>query len=156
MNDYIQAIRDRMGTQLVFIPGVRALILNSAGEILLHLRTDIPYWGLPSGSVELDETALEALKREVQEETALEVLGAEPMALYSGQEQRFQYPNGDRIQCFAIAFIVRQWQGHPRADGVEGSEVRFFPLESLPENLVPLHQATIEDFRRYDGSFLVS
>jgi len=38
----------------------------------------------------------------------------EQMALYSGPSQRFQYPNGDEIQCFSVAFIVRDWTGEPR------------------------------------------
>ena len=84
------------------------------------------------------------------------VLQAEPMALYSGPSQRFSYPNGDAVQCFAIAFIVRRWEGQPCADGVEGSELRFFPLSELPEDLVPVHRQTLEDYGRYSGMFLVS
>jgi ADP-ribose pyrophosphatase YjhB (NUDIX family) len=113
-------------------------------------------WGLPSGSVELDEPALEALKREVREETGLEVRQAEPMALYSGPSQRFKYPSGDEIQCFSVAFIVRDWAGTPKADGVEGSEVRFWPLSGLPQNLLPIHARTLADFQQYRGGFLLS
>jgi len=113
-------------------------------------------WGLPSGSVELDETALEALAREVFEETNLEVRQAEPMALYSGPSQRFTYHNGDEIQCFSVAFIVRGWTGEPRADGVEGSEVWFWPLNALPDDLVPVHARTLDDFRDYNGNFMIS
>jgi len=38
---------------------------------------------------------------EVHEETCITVLCAEPMALYSGPDQRFSYPNGDEVQPFA-------------------------------------------------------
>ncbi len=87
------------------------LTILDAGEILLQRRTDTDMWGLPGGSVELDETAFEALKREVAEETSLAVLEAEPMALYCGPDQKFVFPNGDCVQCFAVAFIVRRWEG---------------------------------------------
>jgi len=156
MNSYLKTMRKLAGTCRLFLPGVRAIIPNKAGEILLQRRTDMPLWGLPGGSVELDETALEALKREVQEETALEVLEAEPMALYSGPSQRFIYPNGDEIQCFSVAFIVRQWKGYPRADGEEGSNVRFFPLSRLPEDLVPIHRPTLCDYERHNGVFFLA
>jgi len=155
MGPYLQAIRSSIGPQCVLLPGVRAIILNSREEVLLQRRTDLACWGLPSGSVELDETAFEAMKREVREETGLDVEQAEPMALYSGPSQRFTYPNGDEIQCFSIAFIVRDWSGEPRADGEEGSEVRFWPMGALPENMVPIHAGTLNDFRRYHGDFML-
>jgi len=156
MGPYLESLRSRVGSQPILLPGVRAIILNDQEDVLLQRRTDIALWGLPSGSVELDETAFEALKREVREETGLEVRQAEPMALYSGPSQRFQYPNGDEIQCFSVAFIVRDWTGEPRADGVEGSEVRFWPLGALPPDLVPIHARTLDDFKEYDGRFLLS
>ena len=155
MNDYVRTMRDLVGSRRIFAPGVRAILLNEAGDVLLQRRTDMPLWGLPSGSVELDESAFDALEREVAEETSLRILEAEPMALYCGPSQRFTYPNGDEIQCFSVAFIVRRWEGQPRADGVEGSEVRFFPLSELPEDLAPVHRQTLEDFGRYKGTFLV-
>jgi ADP-ribose pyrophosphatase YjhB (NUDIX family) len=96
------------------------------------------------------------LKREVLEETGLEVHHAEPMALYSGPSQRFKYPNGDEIQCFSVAFIVRDWAGTPKADGVEGSEVRFWPMDELPEGLVEIHRETLADYRDYDGRFILA
>ena len=156
MSEYIQTMRSLVGSRRIFVPGVRAILLNESGDILLQRRTDMPLWGLPAGSVEMDESALDALKREVAEETSLKVLDAEPMALYSGPNQRFVYPNGDAIQCFAVAFIVRDWEGQPQADGVEGSEVRFFPYSELPEDLAPIHRQTLDDYDRHKGTFLVT
>ena len=69
-----------VGSRRIFVPGVRAIIPNGAGEVLLQRRRDNSLWELPGGSVELDETALEALKREAKEETSLKVLEAEPSA----------------------------------------------------------------------------
>jgi mutator protein MutT len=153
---YAHMIRSLVGTRCIFVPGVRALILNEEGEVLLQQRADTGRWGLPGGAVELGETALEALKREVLEETGLIVISAEPMALYSGLQQRFAYPNGDEVQCFAVAFIVRQWEGIPHPDGNEGAELRFWPRTQLPGNLVPVHAETLSDLERYRGRFLLS
>ena len=151
---YLEDIRKRVGPRRIFVPGVRAVIVNSAGEILLQRRTDTGSWGLPGGSVELDETVFEALKREVAEETSLTVLDAEPMGLYCGPDQKFVYPNGDGVQCFAVALIVRKWKGQPCADGVEGSMVRFFPLSKLPAPLALVHRRTIQDYAEYEGEFI--
>ena len=155
MEPYFKRIRLHLGSQCILLPGVRAIILNDRQEVLLQHRTDLNCWGLPSGSVELDETALDALKREVREETGIEVHHAEPMALYSGPSQRFRYPNGDEVQGFAVAFIVRDWTGEPQADGVEGSEVRFWPIDALPVDLVAIHARTLGDFAEYCGDFIV-
>jgi len=153
---YLRKIRELVNERRIFVPGVRAIVLNEAGDILFQRRTDYELWGLPGGSVELDETVLEALKREVAEETSLNVIDAEPMGVYCGPKQKFAYPNGDQVQCFAIAFIVKKWEGNPRADHVEGSEVRFFALSQLPEKIVPIHRQTIIDYTRYEGKFLLS
>jgi ADP-ribose pyrophosphatase YjhB (NUDIX family) len=155
MDPYLKSLRSVLGSRCIVVPGVRAIILNDREEVLLHRRTDTGCWSLPAGAVELNETALDGLRREVREEVNLEVHKAEPMALYSGPSQRFKYPNGDEIQGFAVAFIVRNWSGDPEADGVEGSEVRFWQLEALPGNLVKTHAQTLADFRQYQGKFLL-
>lgn len=155
MTNYVQSIRKLIGRERLFVPGVRAIIINDQGEILLQRRTDVSLWGLPAGSVELDETALEALRREVKEETDLDVITAEPMGLSCGPTQKFSYPNGDEIQCFALNFIVRQWSGVPTADGKEGSHLQFFPLSKIPDDLVPIHRETLRDYAQFNGTFLV-
>jgi ADP-ribose pyrophosphatase YjhB (NUDIX family) len=155
ISSYVKNLRSHIGSQCIILPGVRGIILNDRSEVLLQRRTDMNLWGLPAGSVELHETVLEALRREVMEETQIVVHHAEPMALYSGPSQRFKYPNGDEVQGFAIVFIIRRWSGEPKADGVEGSEVRFWPLDVLPPDIVPIHAQTLSDFKDYKGHFMI-
>ncbi|MBS3734927.1 MAG: NUDIX domain-containing protein [Phycisphaerae bacterium] len=153
---YLQEMRALVGSRPLLLPGVRAVVPDAEGRILLQRRTDMPRWSLPAGSVEIGETAAEALRREVREETSLAVIDAEPMALYSGPDQAFVYPNGDRVACFSMAFVVRRWSGDPAADGVEGSAVRFFALDALPEDIVDIHRRTLDDYRRYNGTFFLA
>ena len=53
---------------------VGALIFNAAGEVLM-VRTDkwSGLWGIPGGKIKWGETSENALRREIREETALEV-----------------------------------------------------------------------------------
>jgi phosphoglycolate phosphatase len=53
---------------------VGALIFNPAGEVLMirtHKWSNL--WGIPGGKIKLNEPADEALRREVREETGLEI-----------------------------------------------------------------------------------
>lgn len=55
--------------------GLKALIRNSVGEILLleknPARVSLPHWDLPGGRMNTDENLEEALRREVEEEIGI-------------------------------------------------------------------------------------
>ncbi|MDP7049167.1 MAG: NUDIX domain-containing protein [Verrucomicrobiota bacterium] len=60
------------------IPTVGALIYNALGQVLM-VRTDkwSGKWGIPGGKIEYGETSVEALRREVAEETSLQIADIE-------------------------------------------------------------------------------
>ena len=47
-------------------------------------------------------------------------------------------PNGDAFYQVTAVYLVRDWEGTPGADGLEGVELRFFPLDGLPVPLGPV------------------
>jgi len=53
---------------------VGALIFNAAGQVLM-IRTQkwSQLWGIPGGKIKLGEGAVDALRREIKEETGLEI-----------------------------------------------------------------------------------
>lgn len=155
MPDYIRQLRARIGNMKIVIPGVRGLLFDDDGRLLLQKRGDFLNWGLPAGVVDVGDSALEALRREVQEETGIEVLRAAPFGLYSDPKYSVTYPNGDEVQTFTVAFLVREWSGTLEVDGVEAIDAGFFSLDDLPKPLYPIHVETIEDYRSFDGSFVV-
>lgn len=156
---YIQGLRRFIGHERVITPGVRAIIRDSAGRLLMQRRGDFGTWGLPAGGIELDESVATALTREVAEETGLQVIRATPFGIYSDPSYAVTYPNGDQIQPFTLAFLVDEWSGELVADGDETLQLTFFPLDALPpdEQIHPPHRKTLLDFQRFiaDGTFIV-
>ena len=66
---YVEELRALIGTRTLINPGVRAVIRDEAGAVLLQLRGDFKIWGLPAGGMELGESVQDAVRREVYEET---------------------------------------------------------------------------------------
>ena len=139
---YVEELRKLVGNRKLIMPGVRAVIRDEAGAVLLQLRGDFKIWGFPAGSVELDESVQDALRREVFEETQLTVVEARPFAIYSNPTYSTTYPNGDQIQPYSIGFLVDKWTGALTPDGDESLDLQFFPLDAFPppEQIVRAHR----------------
>lgn len=68
------ATTEMVPTRRYPLPTVGALIFNDAGKVLMirtHKWSD--RWGIPGGKIEWGEASEDALRREVREETALEI-----------------------------------------------------------------------------------
>ncbi|MCC7366797.1 MAG: NUDIX hydrolase [Chloroflexi bacterium] len=156
---YVEEMRQAIGSRPIIRPGVRAIIRNEEGSVLLQLRGDFHIWGLPAGGMEIGETVVEAMRREVFEETGLTVLRARPFGIYSNPAYTITYPNGDQAQPYATGFLVDEWTGTLTVDGDETLELRWFPLDSLPppEQILPAHRRVFGDLQRFlnSGEFTV-
>jgi 8-oxo-dGTP diphosphatase len=68
---------------------VGALLRRGDKILLIHRhKNGLEYWVLPGGGIEDDESLEEALRREVMEETSLEILGFELIHECPGYEGR--------------------------------------------------------------------
>src|SRR5438034_6923741 len=74
-------------TEARFRVGVFALIFED-GHVLLAHRRDIDWWNLPGGGMEHGETVEEAVRREVREETGLEVEVKYLVGVYSKPQKQ--------------------------------------------------------------------
>lgn len=107
--------------------GVRAVVINPAGEVLLVRHTYVAGWHLPGGGVEVGETLGAALAKELREE-ALIALTAEP-ALHG-----VFFNRGMARRDHVAVFVVRGFSltGVKQPDR-EIAETGFFALDRLPE-----------------------
>lgn len=152
---YHGLLRQHLGNQRIILPAVRAVISDADGRILFVKRSDNGLWVMPAGSQELDESVLDALHREVQEESGLEVEAAELIAVYS--EPRFHFTNsyGGEHQMLAFVFLVTKWRGslHHKTD--ETVAAQFFPLNALPQNRPAFYDETLEDMKNFNGRVIL-
>ena len=140
---------------MVIRPGVSAIILTPEG-VLLQRRSDNGFWGLPGGSVEPGESVVEAVIREVREETGLEVRPGRLIGVYSSPalHQIVTYPDGNVIHYVSSSFEC-ELLGGTLAINDESLELRWFPPDALPDDLMPVHRIRILDtLARQVGAFV--
>lgn len=137
MTEYIKSMRKLIGHKPILQVGASVILLNDKCEILLQKRRDNGCWGYHGGSVELDEAVEEAAKRELFEETGLAANSLELFGVFSGPDTHYIYPNGDEVSIVDIIFICRDWRGEIKPQKSEVTELKFFPLNKLPDNISP-------------------
>jgi 8-oxo-dGTP pyrophosphatase MutT (NUDIX family) len=146
---YILELRAVVGHRPIICPGSTVLILDVQNRVLLQHRTDTKTWGTIGGSSELGESLEETAVREALEEANITILELEFLGILSGKKYFFEYPNGDQIYNVGAVYVSRNWTGIPKADGLEGSEVRFFALDELPELQNSLTINALEMLKKY-------
>jgi len=127
-------------------PGVSAVIFDEHGRILLQQRTDNGLWGLPGGAVEFGESVLEALRREVDEETGLTIEVERLVGVYSHPDhhQIITYADGGVFHFVTTCFACRP-TGGTLTLGDETSGLAWFGPLAWPSSLMPVHRVRIDD-----------
>jgi 8-oxo-dGTP diphosphatase len=111
-------------------PTACALLQDGSGRLLLGRRANEPYrgrWDIPGGFVEEDEHPLDCLRRELREETGLDV---EPGEFLGAWMDRYGSGEGDPT-TLNLYWTARVTDGEPKADD-DVSELRWFALDELP------------------------
>jgi mutator protein MutT len=113
------------------IIGVGAVVVEG-GRVLLVRRDTEPLrgeWSVPGGMLELGEKLRDGIRREVQEETGIEVDPGEVLdvfdSIFTDTLGRTQY------HYVLIDYLCRPLSGEPRA-GSDVSDVRWVSAEALP------------------------
>ncbi len=150
---YLSQVRKLIDKQELIITAARAVIRDQEGRILFIRRRDNGLWAMPAGGQELGESILECLKREVKEESGLDVILATPMAIYS--QVSIVTASGDPYQLFLVQFLVDEWSGELVTETDETVDARFLDLDELPENIPDSYHEVLKDLQEYDGSLIL-
>ena len=136
------------------VPASYVLLLREGAtgtEVLLQLRRGTGYmdehWAsAAAGHVEQGETAEDAARREALEEIAVSDLD---LAFATAMQRTARdLPIDERIDFF---FTARSWSGEPRiVEPAKCADLRWFPLDALPEPVVPHERIVLDGLRRGD------
>ena len=125
------------------IPAAGAFIVKD-NQILLVKRKYPPYvgaWSFPAGFMEYGESPAHCCIREVLEETGLEVKLTGLFKVYSGTDD----PRSRAVLIMYLSEIV----GGQLRPGDDASEVRYFDLDAVPDNIAfESHVRAINEYRQ--------
>jgi ADP-ribose pyrophosphatase YjhB (NUDIX family) len=147
-HSYLGQLRQVIGKRKIFAITARAIVQDENSRILFVRRSDNEEWVMPAGSIELEESIFDCVRREVFEETGLTVTTATPIAIYSDPRFSFVTSYGDPYQMFSIVFSVTSWTGILKKQTDETTDAKFFPLDNLPK-IPDLYYETLADFKDY-------
>lgn len=108
--------------------GVDAAIFDERQRLLLHKRSDDGKWSLPGGWVEVGESLVESLVREVKEETGLDV---EPTHILGIYDSKASAPHSPHNSCHILYLCVSL--GGNLVMSHESTDIGYFDLNTVTE-----------------------
>jgi ADP-ribose pyrophosphatase YjhB (NUDIX family) len=124
------ALRDKIGNDLLWLPGVTAVVIDSSDRVLLVKRADSGKWTLVTGCLEPGEEPARGAAREVVEETGVTAVAERLLAVEALPAATC--PNGDKVQFLDTAFHCRYVAGEPAAGDDESTDADWFSPDALP------------------------
>src|SRR5215468_7702310 len=119
ISDYLQAVRRKVGHDLLLLPSAAVVLHDEQMRILLCLHADKKIWVAPGGLIEPGEQPADAAIRETLEETGLNIRLTGIAGVYGGEDLIIDYPNGDRASYVGTVFHGRVVGGELKPDGTE-------------------------------------
>lgn len=116
--------------------GVRGLVEDGEGRILLIEHTYLEGWHLPGGGVDRGETAEAALIRELAEEAGVRVTGPAALLSIHSQDAHFR---GDHV----LLYRVTAWEPCPATSRGEIARIGWFAPDALPDGTTRATRARI-------------
>lgn len=120
--------------------GVRILVENQKGEVLLVRHTYVEGWYLPGGGVETHDTMAQTAVKELREEVGFEIIG-EPILL--GMYKNKSASKRDHVAIYR----AEKWREVEAFEpNREIAEIGFFAPDNLPSNITAGNLRRINEY----------
>lgn len=143
--DYLKELRKRTNHMPLVLPHSVVVLFNDKGEVLLEERADDGFFDFPGGGIDLKESAEDAARRELKEETGLIADELELFKVYSGEITHYVYFNGDEIYGVDLVYICRKYHGELKPQLEEVRSLKFYDLKNLPEKMSKRNKQIVKD-----------
>ena len=129
------------------------IIYDRFGHVLLQKRTDIGWWGLPGGRLEIGENLTDCVTREVLEETNITVRAKALIRVYSDLTEytAIQYPNGKVVQYVTALFLCEKISGYLGMSN-ESTDIGYYDPQNFPENTLFATRLRVKDAQEFSRS----
>jgi len=144
--------------------GVGIIVLNSQNKIFVGKRKDNPFdkWQMPQGGVDLDEPLLQAMKRELLEETSIknievlkefdQWLAYELPKNLVGKIWKGKY-RGQKQKWFVVRFLGSDSEINVNTKHPEFIEWKWIDMELLPDLIVHfkkhVYEKVLAELKKY-------
>ena len=144
--------------------GVGIIVLNSQNKIFVGKRKDNPFdkWQMPQGGVDLDEPLLQAMKRELLEETSIknievlkefdQWLAYELPKNLVGKIWKGKY-RGQKQKWFVVRFLGSDSEINVNTKHPEFIEWKWIDMELLPDLIVHfkkhIYEEVLTELKKY-------
>lgn len=127
--------------------GCGAFILNDNCELLLQQRNKSPekgYWSIPGGRLEMFETFEQAVKREVKEETGVDVEVIDCLGICD------HIIKTENKHWVSPSYLCKIKSGEPQIlEPTIHLDMQWFALNNLPENITITTKDAIKKYLKY-------
>ncbi len=126
--------------------GVAAIIICN-NKILFEKRADCGRWALIGGGLKTDETLADCLKREVFEETGVQVTKYEFIDILDDPSRITQYPDGNILRTVTVLYSCELERESTLIISDESTELRFFGTDELYGlDIVETHRHIVDEY----------
>lgn len=125
-------------------PTVDVIIYDPVKGVVIIRRKNIPHgYALPGGFIDEGESAENAARREMKEETNLDVKLIGLLGVYS-------HPDRDpRQHTLSVVFVGKAADPGQLKAGDDAGAAAFYPLDDLPSPITFDHSKILNNFKEY-------
>jgi 8-oxo-dGTP pyrophosphatase MutT (NUDIX family) len=137
--EFVARLRQSIGPhELLWLPGVNAVVFDDAGRVLLQQSTGHRRWSILCGILDPGEKPADGVRREIWEETSV-IATVDRLVGITVSPVR-EHVNGDRAQYLELTFRCSAVDGVARVNDDESEAIAWFAIDELPAMEPLTHQ----------------